>query len=133
MLSTVLYCLINARYSWLMSLVLITVYEIFLSSFGLRDYVLNNSTGRSGFIAANREGIFSSIGYLALYLSGVQLGCFIFRPRYSKIIHIILNYLCVMLVIFEWYATWMFPCSLFYQLNGGCICDKTKKRNWKLF
>ena len=81
-LSTMIYSVVSVQYSWIVSLILITIHQISLSSFGLAHYILSESTGRQGFVAANREGIFTCVGYLALYCAGIQLGCLLFKPRY---------------------------------------------------
>lgn len=50
----------------------------------LEHYVLHGSDGngsRDGIIDANREGMISCLGYLAIYFVGVQLGQYIFKPR----------------------------------------------------
>ena len=44
-------------------------YEGFLT-FWLADWILGSETPRDDLISANREGIFSSLGYLAVYLAG---------------------------------------------------------------
>ena len=66
-LSTVIYCVVSVHHSWLISVIIIVIYQTLLSSLGLADYILSDATGRLGFIAANREGICSCVGFLALY------------------------------------------------------------------
>ena len=36
---------------------------------------------RTGLLSANREGVVSSVGYLAVYMAGIQLGRWLFRKR----------------------------------------------------
>lgn len=65
-------------------LALTSFYQYLLSCAGLRSFVLYGRQGdgsRLGFVDANREGLCSCPGYLALYLIGVQLGKFIFQKR----------------------------------------------------
>ena len=57
-------------------------YQVCLSQGGLKEYIMLGSAGdysRIGFVDANREGIFSCIGYLALYFAGVEMGRGLFQ------------------------------------------------------
>ena len=60
--------------SGLLSILIIIGYQILLGS-GLENYML--TAERVDFISANKEGIFSSVGYCALYLMGIELGYYI--------------------------------------------------------
>ena len=84
-MSTVLIRLIPRHTLYGISGVLIALlYQYLLSCAGLRTFILNGSYGngsRQGFMNANREGLCSCAGYLALYLIGVQLGRFLFQKR----------------------------------------------------
>ena len=74
-------------------MVLIVGYQVLLNNFGLEEFILHGSDGhdsRVGFLNANREGLFSCCGYLALYLISIQLGHWILKPRL-----VILNILIV--------------------------------------
>ena len=74
--------------SWVTGVILIGTHQLLLSNFGLTDYVINGLHGdgsRDTLIDANREGVVSSLGYIALYFLGMELGRYIFRPRYIKI------------------------------------------------
>jgi len=77
----VLLCLIDARHSWLIAITVISFYQFALSTFGLNEYILDADGSRVGLFDANREGICSCCGYLALYFAGVQLGRLLVRPR----------------------------------------------------
>ena len=76
-----LLCLIDARHSWLIAITVISFYQFALSTFGLNEYILDADGSRVGLFDANREGICSCCGYLALYFAGVQLGRLLVRPR----------------------------------------------------
>jgi len=84
-MSTVFIRLIPGRILYGISGVLIALlYQYLLSSAGLRAFILYGSHGngsRQGVVDANREGLCSCAGYLALYLIGVQLGRFLFQKR----------------------------------------------------
>ena len=65
-------------------MLIIGAYQFSLSHLGLSDYLVHGAKGggsRSGLLDANREGIVSCVGYVALYLGSVQLGRFIFKSR----------------------------------------------------
>eukprot|EP00347_Sterkiella_histriomuscorum_P017350 403349721 len=66
----------DIKHSLLISLVLMTGYEFALTSFGLKNYILYGP--RNDIISANREGIFSTFGYLSLSLLGMTFGRQIF-------------------------------------------------------
>ena len=59
--------------------VIVLVYQYALSVFGLKEYVVYGS--RLNMISANREGLLSTVGYLAIYLLAVELGRFLFKKR----------------------------------------------------
>ena len=37
---------------------------------------------RAGLLSANREGVVSCVGYLAVYMGSIELGRWLFHPRY---------------------------------------------------
>ena len=81
-----LLCVIRPTLAIVMSVSLAGIYQ-YLLSHGLQEYILR-SGGRDnedGFISANREGIFSTIGYMSLYCAGVTVGQMIFRTRLVKV------------------------------------------------
>lgn len=58
---------------------LLVLYELCLKC-GLESWILSDSP-RNGFVSANREGLFSLLGYLALYYAALELGKFVNKPR----------------------------------------------------
>ncbi|XP_067001177.2 uncharacterized protein [Anabrus simplex] len=72
LLSSLVMSLCDIKYSFLLSVIIIGIHECILQC-GMQDWVLSDAA-RDSFLSANREGIFSSLGYIALYLSGVSLG-----------------------------------------------------------
>lgn len=69
--------------AWLLALVVAGFYETWLQ-LGLKDYLILGADGsgsRTNLLDANREGVFSSLGYLAIYFAGVQLGQYLLKPR----------------------------------------------------
>ena len=56
---------------------LISVHQLFLTKFGVMEYIIYGPNGdftRNTLFSANREGICSIIGYLALYYFGTEIG-----------------------------------------------------------
>jgi phosphatidylinositol glycan class W len=75
---------VSPKHSWLLALLLAGGYQYLLSVGGLRTVVLHGTDAkdsRDGFLNANREGIFSCIGYLAIYFASVQLGKYFLAKR----------------------------------------------------
>ena len=68
-----------------LSLVIAIVYQWCLSGMGLAEYMDKGPHGdgsRQTLFSANREGVISCAGYLAIYLASIELGQWLFRPRY---------------------------------------------------
>jgi len=55
-----------------LALTIMLLYEFSLMSLGLKNYVFYGP--RTDFISANREGVVSSFGYLAVCLFGIEVG-----------------------------------------------------------
>ncbi|XP_072519119.1 phosphatidylinositol-glycan biosynthesis class W protein [Salminus brasiliensis] len=66
--------------SWLIALLISGVYQVVLETTDLKSFIIQNSE-RTTFLEANREGIFSVVGYVAVYMAGVQVGLYLMRPR----------------------------------------------------
>ncbi len=87
MLCTALHPLVLLIPRWpyaLLSLTLALTHEGFLSLGGGRELVLwgpDADGSRAGFLAANREGIVSCLGYLVMYTGGIQVGRWLLRSR----------------------------------------------------
>uniref|UniRef100_A0A8D2PH12 Phosphatidylinositol-glycan biosynthesis class W protein n=1 Tax=Zosterops lateralis melanops TaxID=1220523 RepID=A0A8D2PH12_ZOSLA len=63
-----------------------TLALLLLSTTSLKTFILHGSDGRDsrlGFLDANREGLLSLFGYLAIYLASVQVGLWLLQPRSS--------------------------------------------------
>lgn len=83
MVSSIFYPLLPVP-PWITGVSLITFHQLLLSHFGVTDYVINGPHGdgsRDTLIDANREGLVSSLGYIALYFLGMEIGRFIFKQR----------------------------------------------------
>ncbi|NXA10501.1 PIGW protein, partial [Sapayoa aenigma] len=72
--------------SWVMALTLAVLYQLVLNTTSLKMFLLHGSSGRDsrvGFLDANREGLLSLCGYLAIYLASVQVGLWLLGRRSS--------------------------------------------------
>ena len=72
--------------SGLLSLAIALGYQHLLSNHGLGEFVLEGSDGfgsREGLLNANREGLVSCVGYVAIYFAGVWAGRFLLKQRYE--------------------------------------------------
>jgi len=63
---------VPSKFTWLVSVVLAVFYEGILT-FWLGDWIMSDIP-RSDLITANREGLCSCLGYLAIYMAGVSWG-----------------------------------------------------------
>ncbi|NXP62253.1 PIGW protein, partial [Chloropsis cyanopogon] len=74
--------------AWLVALAVAVLYQLLLSTTSLKMFILHGSDGRDsrlGFLDANREGLFSLFGYLAIYLASVQVGLWLLQRRRSSV------------------------------------------------
>ncbi|NXO30118.1 PIGW protein, partial [Cisticola juncidis] len=72
--------------AWLVAVALAVLYQLLLSTTSLKAFILHGSDGRDsrlGFLDANREGLLSLVGYLAIYLASVQVGLWLQGRRGS--------------------------------------------------
>ncbi|NXA35206.1 PIGW protein, partial [Eudromia elegans] len=72
--------------SWIVAMNLAVFYQLILNITSLKMFVLYGSNGkdtRVGFLNANREGLFSLFGYLAIYIASVQVGLYLLKRRNS--------------------------------------------------
>ncbi|XP_060769288.1 phosphatidylinositol-glycan biosynthesis class W protein [Neoarius graeffei] len=66
--------------SWLLSLLISGAYQVVLETTDLKRFLTQNAE-RSSFVQANKEGIFSVVGYVAVYMAGVQVGVYLMQTR----------------------------------------------------
>ncbi|NWY70865.1 PIGW protein, partial [Erithacus rubecula] len=82
--ASVLLAVFPRHKAWLVAVALAVLYQLLLSSSSLRGFILHGSDGRGsrrGFLDANREGLLSLCGYLAVYLASVQVGLWLQQRR----------------------------------------------------
>ncbi|XP_033738572.1 phosphatidylinositol-glycan biosynthesis class W protein-like [Pecten maximus] len=85
-MSTLFYISVPEFLWSLCALGVVVGYQYSLDYWGVRDYLLHGEDGqggREGLINANREGIFSCLGFFALYVFGTEIGKMIFRYERS--------------------------------------------------
>ncbi|GFN89416.1 phosphatidylinositol-glycan biosynthesis class w protein [Plakobranchus ocellatus] len=88
LMSTLVFSVVNVDKSLVIGLAVTTMHQILLSTCGLSHYIMHGFSGtgiRTGILDANREGILSIPGYLAIYSFGVALGRFLFQKRENLI------------------------------------------------
>lgn len=72
--------------SWIVAVNLAVLYQLILNTTSLKMFILHGSNGRDtrvGFLNANREGLLSLFGYLAIYMASVQVGLWLLKRRSS--------------------------------------------------
>ncbi|KAM6110762.1 phosphatidylinositol-glycan biosynthesis class W protein [Pterocles gutturalis] len=72
--------------SWIVAINLAVLYQLALNTTSLKMFILHGSNGRdtrAGFVNANREGLLSLFGYLAIYMASVQVGLCLLKCRSS--------------------------------------------------
>ncbi|NXP07159.1 PIGW protein, partial [Thinocorus orbignyianus] len=72
--------------SWIIAIHLAVFYQLLLNAASLKMFILHGSNGRDtrvGFLNANREGLVSLLGYLAIYMASVQVGLCLLNCRNS--------------------------------------------------
>ncbi|KAM4843702.1 phosphatidylinositol-glycan biosynthesis class W protein isoform 1-T2 [Thomomys bottae] len=70
--------------SWIVAVSVIVFYQVFLEFTPLKRLILYGTDGRGtrvGWFNANREGIMSTLGYLAIHMAGVQTGLYVLKKR----------------------------------------------------
>ncbi|XP_061902396.1 phosphatidylinositol-glycan biosynthesis class W protein-like [Entelurus aequoreus] len=101
-LTKVLLVVVPTRKSWVLSLLISGMYQLALETTDLKAFIMNNNDREKDFLHANKEGIFSILGYVAIYMAGVQIGCYVMQPR-SHVrdwIKAILNLLMMTMALF---------------------------------
>ncbi|XP_054857293.1 phosphatidylinositol-glycan biosynthesis class W protein [Eublepharis macularius] len=106
MAASLLLSLFPVRKAWIVATTLAVVYECFLAFTPLKMFILHGSDGRgsrAGFLDANREGVFSVIGYLAIYMASVQVGLYLLKKKRGSVrewVGVIHSFLLAILVLF---------------------------------
>ncbi|XP_012706562.2 phosphatidylinositol-glycan biosynthesis class W protein [Fundulus heteroclitus] len=80
-LASALLVVIPAGQLWLFALLLSGSYQFALETSDLKSFLMHNNDREKDFLHGNKEGIFSILGYVAIYLTGVQIGLYVMQPR----------------------------------------------------
>ncbi|XP_077657497.1 glucosaminyl-phosphatidylinositol-acyltransferase PIGW isoform X2 [Urocitellus parryii] len=84
LITSLLLMIIPLNKSWMVAVSIAMLYQLALDFTPLRRLILYGTDGsgsRVGFLNANREGIISNLGYVAIYMAGVQTGLHILKNR----------------------------------------------------
>lgn len=79
--ASLLLVVVPVSHSWLVALLIISCYQLTLETTDLKAFLMHNTDRDKDLIHANKEGIFSVVGYVAIYMAGVQVGLQVMRPR----------------------------------------------------
>ncbi|XP_053560700.1 phosphatidylinositol-glycan biosynthesis class W protein-like [Bombina bombina] len=83
-MASLLLTLFPVQKAWILAITLLSCYQAALETTNLKKFILHGSDGkgtRIGFLNANREGLFSLIGYTGIYMAGVQVGLYVLKKR----------------------------------------------------
>ncbi|XP_007517037.1 phosphatidylinositol-glycan biosynthesis class W protein [Erinaceus europaeus] len=82
--SSLLLSIFPLNKSWIIAISISVLYQLALDFTPLKRLILYGTDGngtRVGLLNANREGIISNMGYVAIYMAGVQTGSYVFKNR----------------------------------------------------
>lgn len=79
--ASVILAVLPASQSWLIALLISGFYQFALETSGLKEFIIHGDDREKDYLHANKEGIFSVAGYVAIYMAGVQVGLYVMRPR----------------------------------------------------
>ncbi|XP_040907668.1 phosphatidylinositol-glycan biosynthesis class W protein [Toxotes jaculatrix] len=110
-----------ANRSWIFFLLISGLYQFTLETSGLKDFIIHNNDREKDFLYANKEGIFSVVGYVAIYMAGVQVGLYVMQPR-SRIkewLKLLLNLLFASFVLY----TALYICQTLVEPVSRRLCN----------
>ncbi|KAM6164775.1 phosphatidylinositol-glycan biosynthesis class W protein [Rhynchocyon petersi] len=83
-ITSLLLIILPVNKSWIIAISVTVLYQLALDFTPLKRLILYGTDGsgtRVGLLNANREGIISTLGYIAIYMAGVQTGSYLFKNR----------------------------------------------------
>lgn len=103
-IASILLAVFPVNKSWLFAVLISGIYQVTLETTALKDFIIHSEDRSGSFLAANREGIFSVLGYVAIYMAGVQVGLYIMETRllikeWLKVIQKLLFSSCLLYVV----------------------------------
>ncbi|KAM9209757.1 phosphatidylinositol-glycan biosynthesis class W protein isoform 1-T2 [Dugong dugon] len=84
LLTSLLLIIFPLNKSWIVAISITVLYQLALDFTPLKRLILYGTDGsgtRVGLLNANREGIISTLGYVTIYMAGVQTGSYLFKSR----------------------------------------------------
>jgi len=125
MFSSVIYAVgFRVSWSWFLSFAVVFGHEMALG-IGLGRWVMDEGP-REDLINANREGLVSCIGYVALYFSGVSWGSLLFKPKSTN-----KDFVADLKTLGLWsLVMWI---TLFYSNEGLSMAPSRRLVNWPYF
>lgn len=79
--ASILFAVLPINLSWFFALLFAAMYQFILDTTGLKEFILHNNDRGIDFVHANKEGIFSLAGYVAIYFAGVHAGRYVMQRR----------------------------------------------------
>lgn len=130
-IGTFILSILNPKNAFVLALVVIGSHESALYS-GLQEWILSDTAPRTDFLSANREGIISTSGYVAIYLMAVAYSRFIKSKDETLLKNFQLLFKQITTVICFWTVTFVtkdiFLCSrrmanlgYFLWINSLCF------------
>lgn len=92
---------VPVRYTALLGVALILLYQTLLSLFNLENYI--QTSPRVDVISKNKEGIFSLFGYTAIYLISSHIGNYILRPNKTARVWLFHVFELLLLSLLSWF------------------------------
>uniref|UniRef100_A0A3P9IQS8 Phosphatidylinositol-glycan biosynthesis class W protein n=1 Tax=Oryzias latipes TaxID=8090 RepID=A0A3P9IQS8_ORYLA len=80
--ASALLTILPSRQLWVFALLFSGLYQFTLETSELKAFLIHNNDREKDFLHANKEGIFSIVGNVAIYLIGVQFGLYVMQPRF---------------------------------------------------
>lgn len=84
LITPLLFIIFPLNKSWIIALSVTVLYQLALDFTSLKRLILYGTDGsgtRIGLLNANREGIISTLGYVAIHMAGVQTGLYVHKNR----------------------------------------------------
>lgn len=105
-----------ASQSGILALLICGFYQLILETSGLKAFIMHNRDREKDLIYANKEGLFSVVGYVAIYMAGVQVGLYVMQPRsqvrqWLKVLFTLLLGSCILYVALYLCQTLIEPVS----------------------
>lgn len=98
---------------WIFALLISGLYQFALETTELKSFLMHNNDREKDLMYANKEGIFSIVGYVAIYMAGAQVGLYVMQPR-SQVREWLKALFNIMLGSLVLYAA-LYPCQTYVE------------------